>query len=99
MSNILRRSCGEACAGQENTFTQTKVPGMGDRSPPAAAAMLLNQASLYAASDAEGLGEPGGGGVNAWVQPDRGWQSPGGLPHSSGPSILVAKKCTSLFYR
>lgn len=99
MLNMLRRSCGEPCAGQENTFTQTMVPGMGAHSPPAAPVMLLNLAALYGALDAEVLGESGGGGVNAWVQADRGWQRPGNLPHSSGPSILVAKKCTSIFYR
>lgn len=38
-------------------------------------------------------------GVNAWVQADRGWQRPGYLPHSLGLGILVAKKCTSIFYR
>lgn len=99
MLNMPRRSCGEACAGQENRFTPTMVVGTGDRSPPAAPVMLLNQASLYGALDAEVWGEPGGGSVNAWAQADRGWQRPGNLAHSSGPSILVAKKCTSIFYR
>lgn len=60
---------------------------------------LLNQASLYGALEAAVLGEPGGGGVNAWVQADRRWQRPGNFPHSPGASILVAKKCTSIFYR
>lgn len=40
-----------------------------------------------------------GGGGNAWVQADRGWQRPGYLPHSLGADVLVAKKCTSIFYR
>lgn len=40
--NILTRPCGEACAGQENTLTQTMVPGMGDHSPPASPVTLLN---------------------------------------------------------
>lgn len=56
--NIVTQSCGEACAGQENTFTQTMVPRMGDHSPPAAPVTLLNRASLYGAFEAEVLGEP-----------------------------------------
>lgn len=71
----------------------------GDHLPPAAPVALLNRAPLYGTLEAGVLGEPGGGGVNAWVQADRGWQRPGSLPHSSGPSIPVAKKCTSIFYR
>lgn len=56
--NIVTQSCGEACAGQENTFAQTMVPGMRDHSPPAAPVTLLNGASLYAALEAEVVGEP-----------------------------------------
>lgn len=50
---VLRRG-----TSQENTFTQTMVPGMGDHSPPAAPVKLLNRASLYGAFEAEVLGEP-----------------------------------------
>lgn len=57
MLNIVTQSCGEACAGQENTFTQTMVPGMGDHSPPGAPVTLLNRASLYGTFEAEVLGE------------------------------------------
>lgn len=70
------------------------VPGMGDHSPPATPVTLLNRASLYGAFEAEVLGEP--------AELTLGFRLIGDgrdLAHSLGPGILVAKKCTSIFYR
>lgn len=70
---------------KKTQFAQTMVPGMEG----SFTSSRLHQASLDCALDAGGMGVVG---VNAWLQADRGWQRPGHLPHSSGPSILVAKE-------
>lgn len=40
-----------------------------------------------------------GWGLIVWVQTDMGWQRPGSSPHSLEAVALVARKCTSIFYR